>query len=202
MSVEAVHQQAVRFATQAIVDSQGQLFGMELLWRDADGRLPDGKADPDQMTAAVLTGLASTRQRFDRRTTMWVNASPALLHGELAIPWDPQMTVIELHESVYGTPELASYCRRLHHLGYRLALDDFLWQPGVEVLLSIADYVKLDLELLPGRSLEHHVRSCRQWGVDLVAERVETQLQMDLSRQLGFDLFQGFLVGRPDPVVG
>ncbi|WP_246791375.1 EAL domain-containing protein [Bradyrhizobium commune] len=38
-------------------------------------------------------------------------------------------------------------------------------------------------------------------GVPVLAERIETEAQMSLLSQEGCDEMQGYLIGRPDPVV-
>ena len=32
-------------------------------------------------------------------------------------------------------------------MGFRLALDDFVWKPGIEPLVDLADYIKVDFVL-------------------------------------------------------
>ena len=41
----------------------------------------------------------------------------------------------------------------------------------------------------------HHDRSC--FDVQLLAEKIETEDDLQLARELKFDYFQGFFIGRP-----
>jgi len=199
---------SVLFARQRIVDRRGAVVGWELLWRSPEGGAPDGKQRPDEMTTTVLSHLVELERRGKllseefQYPMLWVNSAPLLLVAGGMSSLLPVLVnhsiVIELHESVVGSAPVASLCKDLKALGARIALDDFVWQPGVEVLLAVADIVKLDLEVLPRRALEQHVEWCREWGVMLLAERVETEEQRRWCEDLGFDFFQGFLYGRPE----
>ena len=92
-------------------------------------------------------------------------------------------------------------CRRLVEAGYRLALDDYLWEDG-DPLLDLVSIVKLDvLALTPGQ-LAHAVSRRGGFCVQLVAEKVETRRQLNDCRELGFDLYQGYLLSRPEVVEG
>jgi len=41
------------------------------------------------------------------------------------------------------------------------------------------------------------VELCAGFGLQMLAEKVETREQLDACRKLGFDLFQGYLLSRP-----
>jgi EAL and modified HD-GYP domain-containing signal transduction protein len=62
--------------------------------------------------------------------------------------------------------------------------------------------VKLNVLDLTPVQLVHEVERCRAFDLKLVAERVETQDKMSFCRQLGFDLFQGYLLSRAEVVKG
>jgi len=64
----------------------------------------------------------------------------------------------------------------LKSLGFRLALDDFVWKPSLEPLIRIADYIKFDF-ILSGE-IERPKMLARLKGIPavLLAEKVETQL--------------------------
>jgi EAL domain-containing protein (putative c-di-GMP-specific phosphodiesterase class I)/ActR/RegA family two-component response regulator len=107
-------------------------------------------------------------------------------------------------ESVYG---LRDTIRRLRERGFRIAIDDL--GSGYAALSSFAslepDMVKLDMSLI--RGIESHPTKrklaasmcalCRDLGILVVAEGIETEAERDVLVGLGCDLLQGFLLGRP-----
>jgi EAL domain-containing protein (putative c-di-GMP-specific phosphodiesterase class I) len=97
--------------------------------------------------------------------------------------------------------------RRLRSLGFRLAIDDL--GAGYAGLSSIAmlepDFVKLDMSLtrdlasspLRQRLVASMVDACRDTGMKLVAEGVETVHELAKLTELGCDLLQGYHFARP-----
>jgi len=90
----------------------------------------------------------------------------------------------------------------LRERGYRIALDDVVYQPALDPLLELADMVKVDLPAIAVDQLPAQVEALRRFGVQLLAEKVETQSQFDLTLDLGFTLFQGYWLARPKTVSG
>jgi EAL and modified HD-GYP domain-containing signal transduction protein len=109
--------------------------------------------------------------------------------------------VIEVLEDVRRDPEVVAGCRRLVDSGYRLALDDYVWEQD-DPLLALVSIVKLDVLALTSAQLEHAVRQRCGLDVQLVAEKVETRQQLDDCQEMGFDLYQGYLLSRPEVVAG
>ena len=97
----------------------------------------------------------------------------------------------------------------LRELGFRIAVDDL--GAGYAGLTSFArlrpEIVKLDMSLVRGvhddPTRQHLIRSlnavCRDLGIRVVAEGVETREERDVLIALGSDLLQGYLFGRPEP---
>lgn len=65
-----------------------------------------------------------------------------------------------------------------------------------ERLLDVASYVKLDLASAKESVLRPEVARLRELGLTLVADRVETDEDVAYARDLGFDLLQGYALGR------
>lgn len=94
--------------------------------------------------------------------------------------------------------------------GFMLAVDDVgSGQCRVLALAEVVpDFVKVDRPLLAGAResgvgrtvLGHVVALARSLGAQVVAEGVETEAELELMRGLGFDLVQGYLLGRPGPL--
>jgi EAL and modified HD-GYP domain-containing signal transduction protein len=185
---------------QPIFDSRLEVRGYELLFRDPGTTLPGG----DAMTADVLVraGLDIGLSSLVGNKLAFVNATRPFLVGEQEIPFPPEQTVVEILESVAHDAEAVAGCRRLAAQGYTLALDDYDWVGPDDPLLELVSIVKLDVLALERQQLEVEVDRCARLGVELVAEKVETHDQMAYCRDLGFELFQGYLLSRPEVVEG
>lgn len=185
---------------QPIFDVRREVFGYELLFR---GPRPDGRT-AEAMTADVLVraGLDLGLKNLVGTKLAFVNASRPFLVGEREVPLPPGQTVIEVLEDVTHDPEVLEGCRRLAGDGYMIALDDYVWVEGDDAMLALADIVKLDILAIPEGELSTQVERGAAGGARLLAEKVETSEQFDRCRQLGFDLFQGYLLSRPEVVEG
>jgi EAL and modified HD-GYP domain-containing signal transduction protein len=92
-------------------------------------------------------------------------------------------------------------CRRLAQNGYTLAADGRA-QQDYDPLLELVSMIKVDVFGLSAAELPAAVMHCSAYGVKLVAKRVETHEQMKACQRLGFDLFQGYLLSRPETMEG
>jgi EAL and modified HD-GYP domain-containing signal transduction protein len=185
---------------QPIFDAKLSVHGYELLFRGPASSRPDG----DLMTADVLVraGLDIGLANLVGAKLAFVNATRSFLVGEPAVPFSPRQVVIEVLDDVPRDPEVLAGCRRLAVNGYVLALDDYVWGRDDDPFLELVSMVKLDvLELAPAQLVEA-VQRCSAYGAQLVAKRVETREQLAACQGLGFDLYQGYLLSRPETVEG
>jgi EAL and modified HD-GYP domain-containing signal transduction protein len=185
---------------QPIFDANLSVRGYELLFRSLTSPRPEG----DVMTADVLvhSGLDLGLQSLVSNKLAFINATRSFLVGEHEVPFSPRQAVIEVLEDVPRDPEVLVGCRRLVKNGYTLALDDYVWGNDDDPILDLVSIVKLDLLTLTPDQLEESVKRCSALGVQLVAEKVETRERLRACRALGFDLFQGYLLCRPEVVEG
>jgi EAL and modified HD-GYP domain-containing signal transduction protein len=142
---------------------------------------------------AVIFGL----ERLTGGLPAFVNCTPEVLTEDLVDVLPTGMTVLEILETVEPTPEVVKACRKLKSTGYRLALDDFVWEPKFDPLVELADYIKVDF-VLTGREerlkLFQHLRGR---PIAMLAEKVETQEEYQQALKEGFTLFQGYYFCRP-----
>ncbi|HTV11203.1 MAG TPA: HDOD domain-containing protein [Acidimicrobiales bacterium] len=185
---------------QPIFDNKLDVRGYELLFRDPGMTLPGG----DAMTADVLVraGLDLGLGNLVGNKLAFVNATRPFLVGEQDIPFPPEQTVIEILAGVAHDAEAVSGCRWLVSEGYRLAFDDYDWNGPDDPLLEFVSIIKLDIQSLSKAQLETDVEKTSGRGIELVALKVETQEQLKYCKELGFDLFQGYLLSRPEIVEG
>ena len=91
--------------------------------------------------------------------------------------------------------------------GFATALDDFgAGYAGLNLLASFQpDFIKLDMELIRGIAASHArqtivagvVAIARQLGIAVIAEGVETEVELGTLRAAGIHLFQGYLFAKP-----
>lgn len=196
---------------QPIVDRTCDVIGYELLFRALEssetaqeaGTFEDGVLDGDVMSADVFFNTMGIGvERVIGSKIAFCNADRGVLTGNVGITLPPERTVVEVLESVTVDDVVLDGCRRLRALGYRLAADDFRWFDGAERLIELVDIVKIDLRQTEVDELQMLIDRCRPFGVQLLAEKVETNEELARCQALGFDLFQGYLLGRPRTIAG
>jgi EAL and modified HD-GYP domain-containing signal transduction protein len=109
----------------------------------------------------------------------------------------PSMTVLEILETLEPTRELVGACRRLKIAGFRIALDDFVWKPGLEPLVELADYIKVDFIQTEARARNRLMQQLNNYAVAMIAEKIETRADYEQARAEGFTLIQGYYFCRP-----
>jgi EAL and modified HD-GYP domain-containing signal transduction protein len=198
----------VHVGRQPVYDRGGAVIGYELLFRADEHALGAGAhgTEGDLGTRATSQVIVNAFTEFglDRLVgtrLAFINLTRDFLVGDLEVPFEPGSAVLEILETVEVDEQVYAGVKSLVAQGYAIALDDFVWGSGHERLLPLASYVKLDtLDADPG-ALAAAVAACRAYpGVQLIAERVETEADVELARQLGFELFQGYALGRPQVI--
>ena len=119
--------------------------------------------------------------------------------------------VVEVGEAsaVADIQRAQAFIRDARALGCRFALDDFGSGPNSFLYLKHlpVDMLKIDEALvsaLTAPSAEAHfvraiVEMCKGFGIETVAENVETPELLDLVAEYGIDFAQGYAVARPAP---
>jgi EAL and modified HD-GYP domain-containing signal transduction protein len=178
------------------MDRRSRVHGYELLFRagpEAAFRGDGDLATRTMLDNTVMFGL----ERLTGGLPAFVNCTREALTEELVNVLPPSMTVLEILETLEPTPDLIAACRRLKCAGFRLALDDFIWEPRFEPLVEIADYIKVDVTLSGADERRRLMRMLDGAAVALLAEKVETQDEYKQARDEGFTLFQGYYFCRP-----
>jgi PAS domain S-box-containing protein len=125
----------------------------------------------------------------------------------------PEQLTFEITETalIGNLSEARRFADRIRDLGCELALDDFGSGYASFRYLRIfpIDLVKIDGEYVV--DLVHNpqdqvlvralVQVCQAYGIRTVAEFVQDEPTLRLLRELGVDYVQGYLIGRPSPVL-
>ena len=187
----------VRYVSrQPILDLRSKVHAYELLFSSGQGNAPSCNREMAARTmldSTVLFGL----EKLTCGLPGFVKCTAEMLTGSLVEMLPPAMTVLELVDAVKGPPELLDACRNLKAAGYRLALDQSIWDPQAKPFVTIADYLKVDFLRTSPRERQTLRGQVGDTMAALVAEKVETQEQFRAATDEGFALVQGYYFCRP-----
>jgi EAL domain-containing protein (putative c-di-GMP-specific phosphodiesterase class I) len=206
--------------------SDGSVFGYEALLRTREPLMPgpsevldaaDRLGESRRLGRLVRERAAMPMGQAAHGTKLFVNLQPRDLDDpELGSPDSllgsiADRVVLEVTERapLSNVERIRDKVAALRMLGFRIAIDDL--GAGYAGLTSFAtlepDIVKLDMSLV--RNIDHEpvkqkvvasmVGLCKDMGLLIVAEGIETAPERDTLVSLGCDLLQGYLFARPGP---
>ena len=190
-------------ARQPIFDRKMDLFGYELLYRDADVDFAN-VSDPDLASSQLIinTFIDIGMENLVGSAKAFINLPRTFIVENQLLPMTSEQVALEVLETVAPDKSVMQGLHDLAQRGYLIALDDFVYDVSLEPMLELANMVKIDIKNRSEAELKQQLDTIKKFNVKLIAEKVETQAQYDLSRELGFDYFQGFYFCRPNVVSG
>jgi len=199
----------VYLARQPILDANRKPFAYELLFRSGANAGGAVIQDATQATARVLVNALNSVgiESLVGKSLAFVNCDRQMLLDRNFEPLDPKVFVLEILEDVAGDPEIVKVVEELKQFGFPIALDDFVVNPDhiqrTKHLLPLANFIKVDLM----QNTKEQVRSCAALcralpGMQLLAEKVETEEQFQECKSWGYTLFQGYFFAKPEIVSG
>ena len=202
-------------------------FGYEALLRSSDKSLPHPGAILDaaeRLERIPTLGRAVRAQTAKVFATAPAERGAVFINLHLLDLMDKQLTsafaplskiasrvILEITErtSLEGQIDLRYRVAELRELGFRIAIDDLGGghaRMGTFTLLD-CDLVKLDMSLvrdvdkqpMKQRLIRSVTDLCREQGIMVIGEGVETDAEAQVLVDLGCDLLQGYLIARPAP---
>ncbi len=201
---QALLQELPLLARQPILDSQLKVIGYELLCRPVPEDTIEWQTEfGNEATSEVListfnelgieqvTGGLPAHINY---TEYWLNNPP---------PLPVKLVVVEILECIEPTPENVEALKRLHQLGYTIALDDFLGDEAIELFFPYTHIIKIDLRLLNCLDkVAEIITRYKQYDVVWLAEKVETVEEFEICKSAGCTLFQGYFFSKPTNIYG
>mgnify|MGYP000465111594 FL=1 len=191
----------VLLARQPIYDKKLNIVAYELLFRGTNldhANVTDG----DYATSRVLTN-AFENLNIDEvvgEQKAYINFTRNIILSPP--PFDPEKYVVEVLEDITPDAEVLEALTTLKKKGYTIALDDFIFHEELAPLVALAEIIKVDLTLLSKDELESEVEKLKEYNVTLLAEKIETYDEFEHCKSLGFELFQGYFLAKPQLVTG
>jgi EAL and modified HD-GYP domain-containing signal transduction protein len=189
----------IYFARQPIYNRDLEIAGYELFYRQAADADSADFLDAEIATSQVVlntVGELGLEQVVGSHKAFINVARDFVVSGYLEM-FASQQLVFEVAGSLVVDQQLLEVLQQLHERGYRFVLDDYRDDEANQALLSIVDYVKIDMLVTPQDEVQRMVELLRQRSIVLMAERIETQEVQEFCQALGFDYFQGYHFSQP-----
>lgn len=185
---------------QPLFDKNLEVVGYEILFRG--GAMPN-RAIIDNENLATSQVILNTFTDIDLEQVLGgrralINLTRDLILEGIPTLLPPERVVVEVIETTQVDDRLIKALKRLRSQGYTIALDDWMAFSKLQPLLGVADIVKIDIQAFDPKRLVAEVGWLKSYGVELVAEKVETYAELRRCRELKFDYFQGFFLSRPE----
>jgi len=182
-------------ARQTIFDRHRKVYGYELLFRTGWENCFRGDTD-DATRKMIADGALYGFHELTHGAPSFVNCTrESLVNGLVTLL--PNSTVLEILETVVGDKEVVDACANYKSMGYKLALDDFQLHEGMDGLIELADYIKVDFRLSDASERAEIIDRFKGRNVTLLAEKVETEQEFQAAMTEGFSLFQGYFFCYP-----
>ncbi|MGH1462179.1 MAG: EAL and HDOD domain-containing protein [Neptuniibacter sp.] len=193
----------VLMARQPIFDRNQKVVAYELLYRteDAQGHaLFSGSEATSEVLLNAFTSISDAGEQ--KRVPAFINLTRDLLVGKKLPEFSKKHIVLEILEDIEPDEEVEEAVRVLHSEGYRIAMDDFVYDPKFDQLLKYCQIVKVDVMAHSNEELAEQVNHLKRHKVTLLAEKIETHEQLAECIDLGFKLFQGHFLSKPKLIKG
>lgn len=186
------------YARQPIFNLKNDAVAYELLYRDSLENTSYSFFNGDLASASVInTALfgGDPKSIFGGKK-IYINFTEKLILNGIAYLLPVDEIVIEVLEDVRPTPEVVKALEDLFRSGYKIALDDYVLNSENEVFLNYAYMVKIDFRDSK-EEIERTAAICRERRIFILAEKVETQEDIDYAKSLGAVFFQGYFYEKP-----
>lgn len=189
-------------ARQPIYDRHLKLHAYELLYRKG-AQAAGAEMQPEEELHALANVLVEVGlDKLAGNTTAYINVPTNLLGSEALKLLPSDRVVLEVLEDTPWNEEVEAHLKSLKADGYKLALDDYTFDPCHEPFLKLVDVVKVDVMGMNRDVLKAGMAKISRWGQRYLAEKVETPEDYLACQEFGFDLFQGYFFSKPATVRG
>jgi len=187
-------QHDIYIGRQPIMDQWYQVVAYELLYHAEGGSM----AGQENLAAqSIVTGLMDIGiEKLTGNKPVFINMPALFLQNDLLALLPADQVGVEIGQNVKMDGKIIDECRELKERGFTLLLDSYSYEPSLEAILDVVDYVKIDFKSCP--DIAEQLAVFRQYPVKLLAKKIETLAEHDIAKTAGINYFQGYFFCKPE----
>lgn len=188
-------------ARQPIFDSNLDVFAYELLFREGNDEHAD-IVNGDIATSQVLLNafterpfenLLEGKKGFIKFPKKLLSAPPPVCESQI---------VVEILEDIDVTASLIDNLKQLKAAGFKIAFNRKVQDEEYPELLRLVDIIKLDVSPDNSEILRQEIDTLTKYHCAFLAKKIEDLAELRACQKLGFSLFQGFFLSKPNTLKG
>ena len=186
-------------ARQPIFTPKEKVYGYEILYRESsENKFKD--TEPDKATTNVLLNTFESfgPQIITNEKLAFINFTESLLKENIADLFPKEYLVVELKLSTLQKEDNFNHLDNLKKNNYKISIDNFHLDFNEALITKYADILKIDFYKFEKDDIVKIANTFKNKNVKLLAEKLETQEDFKLAKDLGFDLFQGYFFKKPE----
>lgn len=187
---------------QPILNQNKKTYAYELLFRDSlknsfpgiDGNIGTSRLLANTFFSMGIKEITGNRPGF-------INFTKELILNKTPLMFPKESIIIEILEDVEPDKYVEDAIKEFRKKGYKVALDDFVFDKKYTNLIKLSNIIKFDLMATPLNTIESLVKALKErFNITLLAEKVETYEEFLKAKEMGFILFQGYFFSKPEVI--
>lgn len=194
----------VYLAKQKIFNRSNKVFANELLFRDHEHGINNFPTHMKATSHVLVNVLTNINSLINESGILLINVDEEFLLSNMVELLDKNRFMLEILETTELSEDVVSKIIQYHKGGFKIAIDDFDCSAEMikkfTPLFKYVHLIKIDVIDAEPQNLENVVGKFKKMGLKLLAEKIETEEDHQKYLSMGFDLFQGYHLDRPETI--
>ena len=194
----------IYLAKQKVFNKNGKIFAHELLYRDSEYGIKIFPTHIKATSHVLINVLINVNEILNETNILLLNVDEEFLLSGMIDLLDKNKFMLEILETTELSEKVISKIKQYHKRGFKIAIDDFdCTSEMIQKFTPIFKYihlVKIDILESEPENLKNVVAKLKKIGMKILAEKVETKEDYENCLNMGFDLFQGYYLHKPETV--
>lgn len=194
----------INISKQKIFNNRNEVFAYELIFKDGANNTT-GFSDSVRGTAQlIMSSITSTEldKLLGRETLAFVNVDDTTLTKGILDVLDKERFVLNILDTINLTENVINKIIQYRKRGFRLSIENFDSSANMikkfSRLFNYIDIIKMDIVLSQAENLKKVMDKFKGTRIKLLAQNIETREDYKKYLDMGFDLFQGYYLDRPE----
>ncbi len=188
---------------QPIYTRDLDIYAYELMSHSAS-ESAEHSIEADKATSQVIINafMEIGIDKLVGKNIAFITLTEHFLQSDYELPLPTDRVILKIPAYVNVTNEVIDGVKRLAEAGFKLALDNYLQQPSLQPLASMASMIDINIESLSINEIRDHLKILKKLHPIILADHVKDHAAYDICRDVGVDYIQGYFLNRPRIVSG